>query len=65
MIETDILTAFSTDPSPIFFSLSKNIDISRGKGFWKLKYSLCHKPNFVTELKIILKVSVIECQQSK
>ena len=28
--KTDILTALSTDHSPIFFSLSRNIDISRG-----------------------------------
>ena len=33
----DILTALSTDHSPIFFSLSKNIDISRGKGLWKFQ----------------------------
>ena len=36
MIETDILTAFSTDPSPIFFSLSKNIDYQEAKGFGNL-----------------------------
>ena len=30
--------------------MSKNIDISRGKALWKFNNSLCHKPNFVTEL---------------
>ena len=30
--KTNILTALSTDHSPKFFSLSKNIDISRGNG---------------------------------
>ena len=54
--KTDILTAFSTDHSPIFFSLSKSIDISRGKGLWKFNNSLCHEPDFVTKLKNNLKV---------
>ena len=44
--KTDILTTLSTDRSPIFFSLPKNIDLSRGKGLWKF---MCHKPDFVTE----------------
>ena len=52
----DILTALSTDYSPIFFSFSKNIGISRGKGLWKFNNSLCHKPDFITELKNHLKV---------
>ena len=52
----DILTALSTDHSPILFSLSKNIDISRGKGLWKFNKSFCHKLDFVTELKNHLKV---------
>ena len=30
--KTDILAALSTDHLPMFFSLSKNIDILRGKG---------------------------------
>ena len=54
--KTDILTALSTDHSPIFFSLFKNIDVSRGKGLWKFNKSLCQKPDFVTELKSHLKV---------
>ena len=53
---TDILTALPTDHSPIFFSLSKNIDISRGKGLRQFNNSLCHKLDFVTELKDDLKV---------
>ena len=52
----DILTAQSTDYSPIFFSFSKNIGISRGKGLRKFNNSLCHKPDFITELKNHLKV---------
>ena len=31
--KTDILTVLSTDHSPIFFSLSKNIGILRDEGF--------------------------------
>ena len=48
--KTDILTAFSTDHSPIFFLLS------RGKRFWKFNNSLCHKPDFINGLKNHLKV---------
>ena len=51
----DIFTALSTDHSPTFFSLPKNIDISRRKGLWKFSNSLCHKIDFVTELKNNLK----------
>ena len=54
--KTDVLTALSTDHSPIFFSLSKNIDISRGEGLWKFNNSFRHNPDFVTELKNNLKV---------
>ena len=46
----------SRDHSPILYSLSKNIDISRGKEIWKFNNSLCHKPGFVIELKNHLKV---------
>ena len=52
----DILTTLSTDHSPIFFSLSKNISVSRGKDSWKFSKSLCHKPDFIVELKNHLKV---------
>ena len=54
--KTDVLTTLSTDHSPIFFSLSKNIDISRGEGLWKFNNSFRHNPDFVTELKNNLKV---------
>ena len=50
-----MLTALSTD-SPIFFSFSKNIDISRGRGLWIFNNSLYHKSDFVTKLKNNLKV---------
>ena len=53
--KTKILTTLSTDHSPIFFSLSKNIGIPRAKGLWKFNNSLCHKPDFITELKHHLK----------
>ena len=52
----DILTTQSTDHFPIFFSLPKNIGVSRGKGFWEFNNYLCHRPDFITELKIHLKV---------
>ena len=54
--KTDILTTLSTDHSPIFFSLSKNISVSGGKGSQKFSYSLCHKPDFIVEMKNHLKV---------
>ena len=37
----DILTTLSTNHSPIFFSLPKNIDISRSEGLWKFNNTLC------------------------
>ena len=46
----------STDHSLIFFSLSKNKDILKGTGLWKFNNSLCHKPDFITQLKNHLKV---------
>ena len=45
--KTEILTALSTNHSSMFFSLSKNIGICRGKGLWNVNNSLHHKPNFV------------------
>ena len=63
--KTDILTVLSADHLPIFFSLSINVDISRGKGLWKFNNALCHKPDFVTELKNYLKFICNGCQQSK
>ena len=55
--KTDILTTLSADHLPIFFSLSKNIGISRGKGLWTFNNSLCYTPDFITELKNNLKVT--------
>ena len=49
--KSDILSALSTDHSPIFFSLSKNIGMSIAKSLWKFNNSLFHKPDFITELK--------------
>ena len=54
--KTDILTTLSTDHSPILFSLSENIGILKDKGLQKFNNSLCHKPDFITELKSHLKV---------
>ena len=54
--KTDILTALTIDHSPILFSFSKNMGISRGKALWKFNNSWCHKTDFITELKNHLKV---------
>ena len=54
--KTNILTALETDHSPRFFSLPKNIDILTGKVLRKFNNPLCHKLDFVPELKNQLKV---------
>ena len=49
---TDILAAFSTDHSPIFISLSKSNEITKGKGLWKFNNSLISNEDYVKKMKI-------------
>ena len=58
--KTDILAAFSTDHSPIYFSLLKQHHLINGKGLWKFNNSLINNEDFIEKMslhiKIILKV---------
>ena len=54
--KADILTSVSTDHSPILFSFSKNPEIPRGNGLWKVKYFLCSNIDYTTKLKHHLKL---------
>ena len=51
---TEILTPISTDHSPVIFSLSKENDCLRGKGFWKYNSSLTKDQNYITEIKKLI-----------
>ena len=46
-IKTDVLASFSTDHSPIFFSLQLKEMPTRGKGFWKFNNSLTSNDDYV------------------
>ena len=53
--DSDILAAFSTDHSPVIFSLLLNKDKNRGKGLWKFNNSLTANDEFVDKMKIYIK----------
>ena len=53
--KTDVLTAFSTDHSPLLFSLDLRKYKNRGKGFWKFNNSLSMNSDFVTKMKFHIK----------
>ena len=53
--KTDILAAFSTDHSPLLFSLKLRTDENRGKGLWKFNNSLSMNSNFQTKMKCLIK----------
>ena len=46
-----VLTAFSTDHSPLLFSLDLGKDENRGKGLWKFNNSLSMNSDFATKMK--------------
>ena len=52
---TEILTPISTDHSPVIFSLSKENDCLRGKGFWKFNSSLTKDQTYITEIKKLIR----------
>ena len=53
--KTDILAAFSTDHSPLLFSLKLRTDENRGKGLWKFNNSLSMNSDFQTKMKFHIK----------
>ena len=48
---TEILTPVLTNHSPVIYSLSKENDYRRNKGFWKIKSSLTKDQNYITKIK--------------
>ena len=51
----DILAAYSTDHSPLLFSLFLNKkEENRGKGLWKFNSSLTTNSDFVEKMKIFI-----------
>ena len=48
---TEILTPVLTNHSPVIYSLSKENDYRRSKGFWKFKSSLTKDQNYITKIK--------------
>ena len=53
--KTDILAAFSTDHSPLLFSLKLRTDENRGKELWKFNNSLSMNSDFQTKMKFHIK----------
>ena len=53
--KTEILAAFSTDHSPLLFSLDLCKDENRGIGLWKFNNSLSMKSDFQTKMKFHIK----------
>ena len=52
---TDTLAAFSTDHSPITFSLCHLKEFPRGKGLWKFNKSLIKNENYREQMKTLIK----------
>ena len=48
---TDVFAALCSDHSPIFFSLDKKIDASRGRGLWKFNNSLTSNCIYIEKMK--------------
>ena len=53
--KTDILAAFSTDHSPIYFSLSKRYHLINGRGLWKFNNSLINNEDFIEKMSLHIK----------
>ena len=51
----DTLAAFSTDHSPIIFSLCHLKEFPRGKGLWKLNKSLIKNENYREQMENLIK----------
>ena len=49
------MEAFSTDHSPLLFSLDLRKDENRGKELWKFNNSLSMNPDFQTKMKFHIK----------
>ena len=58
----NIMPGLHSDHSIISVEIGKNLD-SRGRGFWKLNNSLLHDPDYVFEVKNIIKNSEFELKK--
>ena len=58
----DILASFTTDHSPILFSLNQMNEISHGKSLWKLNKSILLNKEYVEKIKehILLTIKVLD-----
>ena len=65
IIKTDVLASFSTDHSPIFFSLQLKDMPARGKGFWKFKNSLTSNAEYVEKMKNQISETLCMLHQGK
>ena len=65
--KTDFLVAFSTDHSPLWFSLDLRKYENRGKGLWKINKSLSMKSDFQTKMKFHIKstLEILETEEIK
>ena len=54
--KSDVLSAFSTDYSPVFCSISKRNEFNKGKGrgLWKFNNSLISNTDFVKQIKQLI-----------
>ena len=53
--KTEVLAAFSTDHSPLLFSLDLRKDENRSKGLWKFSNSLSRNSDFQIKMKSHIK----------
>ena len=60
MKDTEVLSAFSSDLSPILFSLVSTKPASKGKGLWKFNNSLLLNEEFVTKMRNYIHVKINE-----
>ena len=49
--KTDILAVFTSDSSPLIFTLNMNQDLAKGKGLWRFKNSLALNSDVVIKMK--------------
>ena len=56
--KTNVLAAFSTDHSPLLFSLGLSKDENRGKTLWKFINFFCMNSYFVTKMKYHIKTTL-------
>lgn len=51
--ESDILSSYKSDHSPVLFTLELG-NFTHGKGLWKFNNSLLHDPDFIKTINTII-----------